>query len=91
MSKDIIKIILEVSVSDLQLSAILDETREYAQVYVLARQRHKGCEGTGELMSLREEFRDIVDKVIRYSQEKKYISQDVSYDIDEIADEIVKG
>jgi len=39
-------------------------------------------------MNLKEEFRDVVDKVIQYSQEKKYISQDVSYDIDSIADEI---
>jgi hypothetical protein len=41
-----------------------------------------------EMMNLKEEFRDVVDKVIQYSQEKKYISQDVSYDIDSIADEI---
>jgi hypothetical protein len=37
------------------------------------------------------EFRDVVDKVIQYSQEKKYIPEGVSYDIDSIADEIVKG
>jgi len=90
MSKDMIKSILEASASDLQLSAILDEAREYAYVYALARQRHKGCEGTGELMTLKEEFRDVVDKVIQYSQEKKYISEVISYDIDLVADEIVK-
>lgn len=61
---------------------------EYAQIYILAKQRHKGCKGIGELMTLKEEFRDVVDKVIQYSQEKEYISQDVSYDIDSIADEI---
>ncbi|MDA8082695.1 MAG: hypothetical protein M0024_03435 [Nitrospiraceae bacterium] len=84
-----LKLILQISKSDAQLAGFLNETREYAQIYLLAKQRHKGCEGTGELMSLKEEFRDIVDKVIRYSQEKKYISQDVSYDIDSIAEEIV--
>ena len=86
-----IRDILKASVLDQRLSAILDEVREYAQVYMLARQRHKGCEGTGELMTLKEEFRDVVDKMIQYSKDKKYISQDISYDIDAIADEIVKG
>lgn len=43
----------------------------------------------GELVTLKEEFRDIVDKVIQYSQEKKYISENISYDIDSIADELV--
>ena len=86
-----IKSILEASASDQRLSAILDEAKESAQVYVLARQRQKGCDGMGELATMKEEFRDVVDKVIQYCKEQKYISQDVSYDIDSIADEIVKG
>ncbi len=40
---------------------------------------------------MKEEFRDVVDKVIQYCKEKNYISQDVSYDIDSIAEEIIKG
>lgn len=44
----------------------------------------------GELATVREEFRDVADKVIQYSQDKKYISQDVSYDIDSFADEILR-
>lgn len=85
-----VKSILEASASDQRLSAILDEAKEYAHVYVLARQRQKGCDGMGELATMKEEFRDVIDKVIQYSQEKKYISQGISYDIDSIADEIVK-
>ena len=83
--------ISERSKSDPELARLLDEAREYACIYVLARQRQKGCDGMGELATMKEEFRDIVDKVIQYSQEKKYISQNVSYDIDSVADEIVKG
>jgi hypothetical protein len=45
----------------------------------------------GELATMKEEFRYVVDKMIQYSHEKKYISPDVSYDIDSIAHEIVKG
>ena len=77
--------------ADIQLVKLLVEAREYAQVYVLARQRQKGCDGMGELSTMKEECRDVIDKVIQYSQEKKYISQDVAYDIDSIADEIVRG
>ena len=55
---------------------------------MLARQRQKGCDGMGELATMKEEFRDVVDKVIQYITEKKYISEVMPYDIDSIADEI---
>ncbi len=80
--------IFKASKSDAQLSGLLDDAKEYAHVYVLARQRQKGCDGMGELATMKEEFRDVVDKMIQYSQEKKYISDDLSYEIDAIADEI---
>jgi hypothetical protein len=78
------------SKSDLQLAKLLAEARDFAQVYVLARQRQKGCDGMGELATLMEEFRDVADKVLQYCKEKKYISEVISYDIDSIAEEIVK-
>ena len=79
------------SQSDIHLVKLLAEARDFAQVYLLARQRQRGCDGMGDLATLKEEFRDVVNKVIQYSQEKKYISEDISYDIDSIAEEIVKG
>jgi hypothetical protein len=82
--------ILNASASDDRLAKLLADAKEYAQVYVLARQRQKGCDGMGELVTMKEEFRDVVDKVIQYCQEKKYISENISYDIDSIADEIFK-
>jgi hypothetical protein len=57
--------VLQASKSDAQLVMLLGEAREYAQIYLLAKDRKKGCEGTGELMTLREEFRDAVDKMVR--------------------------
>lgn len=83
-----IKSILEASDSDGHLVRLLTDVKEYAYIYVLARQRQKGCDGFGEMTNLKEEFRDVIDKVIQYSQEKKYISEVISYDIDSIADEI---
>lgn len=83
--------IRDASKSDTGLALLLEEALEYASVYVLARQRQKGCDGMGELVTMKEEFRDCIDKVIQYCKEKKYIPLGVSYDIDSIADEIVKG
>jgi hypothetical protein len=83
--------IQQASESDSHLDRLLAEAREFAQVYMLVRQRQKGCNGMGELATMTEEFRDVVNKVIQYSQEKKYISEVTSYDIDSVADEIVKG
>lgn len=82
--------ISQVSKSDSHLDRLLAEARDFAQVYVLARQRHKGCDGMGELATMKEEFRDVVDKVIQYCVEKKYITEVISYDIDSVADLIVK-
>jgi hypothetical protein len=79
------------SESDTGLSRLLDEAREYACVYVLARQRQKGCDGMGELATMKEEFRDVVDKVIKYCKEKKYISEVMSYDVDSVAEDLVKA
>ena len=83
-----IKAISETAKSDPILERLLGEVREYASIYVLARQRQKGCDGMGELATMKEEFKDIVDKVIQYCKEKKYISEVIFFDIDSIADEI---
>jgi len=50
----------------------------------------RGFIEAGEPVTMKEECRDVVDKVIQYSQEKKYISEVKSCDIDSIADEIVR-
>jgi hypothetical protein len=85
-----IETIIKTSKSDGDLSAFVDEAREYAQIYLLAKQRHKGCDGTGELMTLKEEFKDTVDKLVQYCKEKNYLSGACAYDPDSIADEIVR-
>ena len=64
--------VLQASKSDARLAALLDEAREYAQIYLLAKERKKGCEGTGELMTLREEFRDVIGKLVEHCGEKGY-------------------
>lgn len=83
--------ILSASKSDGHLAALLDEAREYAQIYLLAKHRHKGCEGTGELMTLREEFMDTVEKMIRYCREKRHLSGACEYDPDSAAGALVRN
>jgi hypothetical protein len=90
MTKVMLEQIFETARSDGRLAELLGIAREYAQIYVLARQRQKGCNGMGELVTLKEEFRDIVDKMIQYCKEKKYISEVISYDVDSIADGIMR-
>jgi hypothetical protein len=80
-----LEIILHAAQSDGDLAALVEEAREYAQVYLLAKQRHKGCMGTGELMTLKEEFKDTVDRLVRSCKEKGYLSGDCTYDPDAAA------
>ena len=70
---------LSASKTDGHLAVLVEEAREYAQIYLLAKQRHKGCDGTGELMTLKEEFKDLIAKLLRYCREKGYPS-DISSD-----------
>jgi hypothetical protein len=81
--------ILAASKSDSRLAALLDEAREYAQVYLLAKQRHKGCQGAGEIMTLKEELKDTIDKLIRYCKEKAYVTGPCDFEPDSIAKELV--
>jgi hypothetical protein len=82
--------IINASRTDEYLAALVDETREYAQIYLLAKKRHKGCAGTGELMTLKEEFKDVIDKMISYCSNKNLLSDDCGYDPDAIADALVE-
>ena len=65
--------ILSASKTDSRLAALVEEAREYAQIYLLAKQRHKGCMGTGEFMTLREEFRDTIGTLVKYCEEKGHV------------------
>ena len=87
---NMIETIIKTSKSDGDLAALVEDVREYAQIYLLAKKRHKGCAGTGELMTLKEEFKDVIDKMILYCRNKGLLSGDCGYDPDSIADALVK-
>ena len=77
--------------SDRQLSAMLSIAAEYAEIYLLAKQRQKGCDGMGEAATLKDEFKNIVDELIKYCRTKGYLQEDISYDIDLITDAYKEG
>jgi hypothetical protein len=56
VGKRMFNTIQHASKSDSQLAKLLSEAREFAQVYVLARQRQRGCDGMGELATMKDEF-----------------------------------
>jgi len=88
--QNIVGNILKASKTDSYLANLLDKAQEYAQVYLIAKQRQKGCNGFGEVTNLKEEFREVVEKMIEYCKTKNYIFEDISYDIDLIAIEFEK-
>lgn len=74
--------------SDVKLEILFSKAREYADVYLLAKNRQKGCDGLGEMTNLKDEFIGVLDELIGYCIEKKYIAANFSYDVDIMADEI---
>ena len=82
--------ILIVLKSDAQCARLLEKAQEYAQIYLLAKQRQKGCDEMGEVATLKEEFREAVEEVVGYCKGKKILPDDISYDIDSIANELTR-
>ncbi len=82
--------ILEASKSDVHLAGFLDEARECAHIYLLAKQIYKGFGKMEELLILEGELKDAVEKMIRYCKEKSYLSGPCTCGIDSMADALVR-
>ena len=52
----IIRDIRELKKDDTHLARLFDKVREYAELYLIAKQRQKGCDGMGEVATLKDEF-----------------------------------
>jgi hypothetical protein len=73
---------------DAQLARLCEKVREYAELYLIAKQRQKGCDGMGEVATLKDELIYLMNEMIRYCNKKGYFSGDVPYDVDLIAHDI---
>jgi hypothetical protein len=71
----------EASRTDARLRLLLEAAREYAEIYLIAEQRKKGCDGMGELAMVREEFRDSLDDLLNYVMEEGYLHGDIRHNI----------
>jgi hypothetical protein len=85
-----IETIQKVIQNDAQLARLFERVLENAELYLIAKQRQKGCDGMGEVATLKDEFIYSMNGVIQYCKEKEYLRDDVSYDIDLIASDICK-
>jgi hypothetical protein len=77
--------IRKLSASDDYLAGLLDEARECAQVYLMAKQTYKGFENMGEVATLEEELKIATDKMIIYYLEKRGLTGSCEYDVDSMA------
>lgn len=57
---------------DTRLDTLLEEVQEYAHLYLLAKQRQKGCDEMGEMETLKTEFIWTVEKMITYCKDNNF-------------------
>jgi len=74
--------------NDARLMKLFGEVHEYAALYLLAKQRQRGCDGMGEVATLKDELAYFLEKMFSYCKEKSYLSDNISYEIDSIAYDI---
>jgi hypothetical protein len=82
--------ILKAAESDVQLAGFIEDARERAHVYLLAKQTYKGFENMGEIETLREELKNSIDKIILYCIGKGIMSCPWEYDLESAAAGLMK-
>jgi hypothetical protein len=75
--------IFKASKTDGRLAALVNEAREHAQTYDLRRSGAKVTIKT--VLRLCEEFKNVVDRMVRYGKEKVCLSGACEYDLDSCA------
>lgn len=82
-----LEILSELSKSDAALLKLMGKAREYADLYLIAKKRQKGCDGLGEMANLKDEFGEATEELLEYCRQIKCLSIDDSFSIDSLADE----
>ena len=80
----IVQYIRELKKNDTYLTLLFERVQEYAELYLIAKQRQKGCDGMGEVATLKDELIYLTNEMIRYCKERGYLAEDVSYEIESI-------
>jgi hypothetical protein len=61
---------------DTRLAHLVERGQEHAELYLHAKQRQKGCDGMGEVATLKDEFIYSLNGIIRHCGENGYFSGD---------------
>jgi hypothetical protein len=88
MPMSIIETIQKFMPNDTRLAHLFERVRENAELYLIAKQRQKGCDGMGEVATLKDEFIYSLNGMIRHCKEKGYLSGEFSYETDSIVRDI---
>jgi hypothetical protein len=91
MYMSIIETIKKFVQNDAQLARLFEGAGECAELYIIAKQRQKGCDGMGEVATLKDEFIYSLNGIIRHCKEKGYLSGEFSYETDSIARDICRS
>ncbi len=75
---------------DPYLAGLYAEAKEYAQLYLFAKKRQRGCDGLGEVNNLKYEFTAVIGKIAAYCKEKGIACNIVLFNGDTIIDEFGK-
>lgn len=81
----IIETIQKFVADDTRLAHLVERGQEHAELYLMAKQRQKGCDGMGEVATLKDEFVYSLNGIIRHCEENGYFPGEISYEIDDIA------
>lgn len=86
----IIDDIVKLSKNDKHFAKLLESALEYAEIYLIAKKRQKGCDGLGEVTNLKEEFSGVISEILDYYRKQNSIADNIVYDIDYVAEELLK-
>jgi len=75
---------------DTRLNTLFEEVQEYAHLYLLAKQRQKGCDEMGEVVTLRAEVRWTVEKMLEYCRESNFSFVNSSANLESLVEAILK-
>jgi hypothetical protein len=88
--EDMIAKLQDLSKKDENLFSLLEKAREYARVYHFAKERQKGCNGMGEVATLKDEFNSVIKDLLYYTSDEGDIPSDTICDIDEVVRVLLK-
>jgi hypothetical protein len=77
--------------ADPSFTRLFERVKECAQMYLIEKARQRGYLGMGDVATLEDELRIALDAMIEYGRGKGYIGDSGPYDLDSMAEEVLKA